>query len=105
MTDEVKTKVNLNGLSDKGFTRFSVKADDTKENQQVHDAFKEYCRIECDNNYTQGLRKLLEYYQGDFKYEALWDKVVGIEGVNQELQQQINELKAAPEQEKDGGVF
>ena len=71
--EEVKTDTKNMGLRDfaDGSIRFSIRADDTEENQKVHDAFKEFCKVETDNNYTQGLRKLLEYYQGDFKIEML----------------------------------
>jgi hypothetical protein len=52
-------------------TGFTIRADDTQENKNVHKAFKDFCKAETDNNYTLGLRKLLEYYQGDFKLELL----------------------------------
>lgn len=55
----------------KGYIRFSIRADDTIENKQVHEAFKEFCKVETDNNYTLGIRKLLEYYQEDYKTEML----------------------------------
>lgn len=76
MTDEVKTgnDVSFRDIAE-GYIRFNIKAEDTEENQQTHDAFKEFCKVETDNNYTLGLRKLLEYYQGDFKYELMNDKL------------------------------
>jgi len=71
--EEVNTDIKKVDFKDwwEGKTGFTIRADDTKENKEVHAAFKEFCRIESDNSYTLGLRKLLEYYQGDFKLEML----------------------------------
>jgi len=58
-----------------GTVRFSIKAEDTFENMQVHAAFKDFCRVETDNSYTQGIKKLLEYYQSDYKIEMIYNKL------------------------------
>ena len=74
-------------------------AKDTEENQKVHDAFRSFSKAECDDNYTQALRKLLEFYQGDYKFEAIWDKLVALE-------QEVTTLKKPEELEKkDEGDF
>lgn len=59
--------------------RFSIKCDDTAENQAVHDAFKEFARTECDNNYTMAIRKMLEALQEDWKYESLSIRISNLE--------------------------
>lgn len=89
--------------ADEKFIRFSIKANDTEENQKIHDAFREFCRVECDDNYTFGLRRLLENYQDDAKFEALWDKYMYLEAELSELKRKLEE----PEKpvEDDGGVF
>lgn len=84
-------EMNLDKLGVKGYVRFSIKADDTPENNSVHDAFKEFCKTETDNNYTQGIRKLLEYYQGDFKYEAIWEAIKELQNGIQMLKQETKE--------------
>ena len=76
---------------DNKFIRFSIKADDTEENQKVHDAFKEFCKVECDDNYTQGLRKLLEYYQEDFKFTSIWDRIGMLSGEVEQLKIKLAE--------------
>jgi len=81
-------EMNLDKLGVQGYIRFSIKADDTPENTSVHDAFKEFCKAETDNNYTQGIRKLLEYYQSDFKYEAIWEAIKEIQNDIQMLKQE-----------------
>jgi len=84
-----------------GYIRFSIKADDTKENTLTHEAFREFCRIECDNNYTLGIRKLLEYYQSDFKYEMLSDKIMNVEQVLYELKTDFEKSKEEPKKVKE----
>lgn len=82
-----------------GFTRFSIKADDTVENAAVHAAFKEFCKVECDNNYTMGLKLLLRNYEEDGKLEMLYQKVIALENELEELK------KSGKPEEKETGVF
>jgi len=101
MEEEVNTKVNtdvLRSVSDEGYIRFSIKAYDTIENKAVHTAFKQFSKIECDDNYTQGLRKLLEYFEGDFKYAMLSERI-------NVLETKIEELKKQPEETDSPGAF
>jgi len=65
--------------ADKKIIRFSIKADDTEANQAVHDAFKEFAKIECDNNYTQALKALLQAYEDDWRFEQLNERLTEIE--------------------------
>jgi hypothetical protein len=66
--------------ADKKIIRFSIKADDTEANQAVHDAFKEFAKIECDNNYTQALKVLLQAYEDDWRFEQLSMRLAEVEG-------------------------
>lgn len=80
-----------------GTVRFSIKANDTEENQAVHTGFKEFCKIECDNNYTLGLKRLLEHYEHQTHIEALWSKIAELEA---------NMAEEKPKKEKkDEGAF
>ena len=89
-----------------GYIRFSIKADDTEENQAVHDAFKEFCKVETDNSYTQGLRKLMEYYQGDFKYELLNNAMNELRVLVDDLKSSVVSLNEKPkEEESDDASF
>ena len=72
---------------------------------QVHSAFKEFCRVETDNNYTLGLRKLMEYYQGDFKIEMLYDKLNELNTVLEEVKGSVVELQKKPKEENDSESF
>jgi DNA-binding MarR family transcriptional regulator len=93
----VETKIStdtLKSISEEGYIRFSIKADDTEENVKVHNAFKQFAKVECDNNYTQALRKLMEYYEGDFKYEMLWNKI-------SEIESRLDEKKEVKKEEKN----
>lgn len=82
-----ETSIDLHGLADKGFIRFSIKAEDTPENELIHNAFKQFAEIEADNNYTLGLRILLKNYEADYRFnilamdlEALRDEIVFLKG-------------------------
>lgn len=83
-----------------GFIKFSIKAADTEENKKVHDAFKEFCKIECDNNYTQGIRKLLEFYEADYKYESLHASIMMLQESVLEIKDKIENKK-----EENKGAF
>jgi len=105
----IETKdINLRDFSNNGKIGFRITADDTVENQQTHDAFKGFCKVETDNNYTQGLRKLLEYYQGDFKIEMLHNVQQEQAVTLADLKGSIVELakkRKAPVDEEDTGAF
>lgn len=100
-------EVNLKDLNVPGFIRFSIKAKDTAENQSIHKAFKEFCAAEVDDNYTLGLRKLLEYYQGDFKYEVLYQEIADLKLELANLKDKINTTNSdeSKEDSEDSGVF
>ena len=81
-----------------GSTRFSIKAKDTEENEAVHKAFKEFSKVECDDNYTQALKRLLESYEKDYKFEAVWEQCKVLEGRLSDLE---NKLKEPVKKEKE----
>jgi hypothetical protein len=99
---EIKTgkDVSLRDIAD-GYTRFSIKAEDTEENTKTHEAFKEFCKIETNNDYTLGLRKLLEFYESDFKYELLYERLDEQSVALANLQGSVNELVQSPRKEED----
>ena len=80
-------------LGDKGFIRFGIKAQNTESNSQVHEAFKEFCKTEANNDYTLGLKYLLQAYQEDYKYSTLRDLIMS-------LKMEIDELRTKVETEK-----
>jgi hypothetical protein len=102
MIDKIETNMAADGLRDiaEGTVRFGIKAKDTLENIQIHSAFKEFCRIETDNNYTQGIKKLLEYYQADFKYEMIFEKLQDQAVALDNLRESVIEL-AKPKNTKE----
>lgn len=95
--------IDLKGLDVPGYVKFTIKADDNIENNTVHEAFKEMAKVECGNDYTLALRKLLEYYERDAKFDSLYSLIV-------ELDQRITVIEQAlsdepVEEEEDGGSF
>jgi hypothetical protein len=99
-----KTDIDLTGLDVPGYIKFTIKADDTIENSTVHEAFKEMARIECGNDYTLALRKLLEYYERDAKFASLYDLIADLSVRVSELEALASQTVEQPEEE-DGGTF
>jgi len=80
-------------ISPAGFTRFSIKATDTPQNQAIHDGFKEFCKIESNDDYTQGLKRLLEHYQTFNMFEMMMERIVALEA-------EVDQLKNKPKEEE-----
>lgn len=74
---------------EEGFIRFSIKAKDTDENKRIHEMFREFCKSEADDNYTLGLKILIEYFSQDFKFESLHLMI-------EELRSEIDAMKEKP---------
>jgi hypothetical protein len=108
---DVDTNINKVDFKDlwENKTGFTIKADDTQENKNVHKAFKDFCKIETDNNYTLGLRKLLEYYQGDFKIEMLHTEITNQNNAIADLKGSIidlsNKAKKVASEDDDSDAF
>lgn len=92
-----KEEVDLRGIAPKGYISFFIKAEDTEENEAIHAAFKEFCKIEASNNYTIGLSILLRNYQTDYKFEMVANKLL-------ELEQRLDSMDKEKDK-KDGGMF
>ena len=104
---DVKTDINslnLRDISNEGFIFLGIKAKDTEDNQKTHAAFREFCKTETDNNYTQGLRKLMEYYQSDFKYEMIYHQINDINTTLLDLKTSVVGLQNTPKKD-DSGTF
>lgn len=101
MDIETDLDKGMRQMSVRGHIRFSIKADDTEENQKVHDAFRAFAKLETDNNFTQALRKLLENLERDWKFEMVWNKL-------EELETKVAALGKPKSEEKevrDNGTF
>lgn len=81
--------MDLRQLSKDGKVWFTIRDNDTPENVAVHEAFKEFCKHEANNNYTLGLKILLKYMQDDYKYEFLADKIVAVDDKVEELKNKL----------------
>lgn len=92
--------IDLRDLNVPGFTRFSIKATDSIENQAIHNGFKEFSKIECNNDFTLGLKRLLEHYEHQNHIEALWSKMAELDARFEEILQKPEEKK-----EEDTGCF
>lgn len=97
--------IDLTGIADKGYIRFSIKAEDNEQNQKVHAAFKEFCSAECDNNYTLGIRKLLEAYEEDAHFAMLWEEFSFLKSTIEGLNARLSVLEGSGKKKDDGAMF
>jgi len=63
-------EVELRELNVPCFIRFSIRAQDTEENEYVHSEFKEYAKLYHRNDYTKALKELLAISKS-----SLWDEI------------------------------
>ena len=92
----------LSGLGDNGYISFKIKYNNTEENRGVHDTFRKFAEAETDNHYLLALKKLLENYSEDYRFEALWEKISLVESAMVELNKPATEEK---KEEKDSKFF
>ena len=85
MKDNESLDTSLRKLNVDGMIRFSIKANNSEENENIHTAFKAFCKAECDDNYTLGLKRLLENYETDYKYEMLFNEIMEVKADLAEL--------------------
>lgn len=103
MDDEVSK--GMREMDSPGFVRFSIKTENTEENIAVHDAFKEFCKAEADNNYTIGLRVLLKAYEEDYRFSILSEMINNMNEELTVLKNQIDGKKEEEEEDESSGVF
>lgn len=99
MNDEI----NLSEMGVPGYIWLKMKAEDTEQNRAIHDAFREMANVECKDDYTLALGKLLEYYEMDAKVQLLYHEI-------ESLRSEFIEYKKAQEESSktpvdDGGTF
>lgn len=76
-----------------------IKAEDTEQNAAIHAAFREMAKVECRNDYTFALGKLLEYYQADAKTQMLWDELQNVRAEVADLKKKLETKKEQKEEE------
>lgn len=82
---------SLEELGVPGFIILKMKADDTEQNRAIHNGFRDFAFVECRNDYTLALGKLLEFYEADAKTEMLWAEVQRLKSEVQELRLRLDE--------------
>ena len=70
--------INLRPLGDGTISLF-LKAKDTLENENTYRAFKLFCEKEAKNDYTFGLKLLLENLDYVHSLNALWSRLDEVE--------------------------
>lgn len=80
---------------------FTVKYNNTDPNNLVHKAFIEFAWAETDGNYLMALKKLLENYSEDYRYNSLYLQLEDLKGSVVSL----NEQPVKKDLEKKSEVF
>lgn len=84
---------NLAELGVEGSIGFSIKAKNNEVNIAIHEAFKEFCKYETDNNYTLGIKLLLDNWEQSNKLLYIIERIA-------QLEQEISQLKQKPKQKE-----
>ena len=85
LKDKIESKIRKN---------FTLNYFDTEQNRAIKDTFITFCKLETENNWFQGLKRLLENYSEDWKHESLSLQI-------SDLREEIENLKKQKEQTKE----
>ena len=105
MEDQKDIRKELSGLGEHGYISFKIKYNNTEENRQVHDIFRKFAETETDNHYLLALKKLLENYSDDYRFEALWEKISLVESAMVELTQHNQPKQEEKKKEEEPSKF
>ena len=67
---------------------FTISYADTDNNRLVKDTFITFCKHETDGSYLQGIKRLIENYSSDWKYEELRELIQSLRGEIENLKKQ-----------------
>lgn len=92
-------KINLRELTDDGYIRFSIKAKDTVQNEAIHSAYREFCRVHAKNDYTWGLDLLLRSFDFVSNINGIWKAVEDLEERMIAVEDNFNRVPESEESE------
>ena len=96
----------LRKLPVEGFIWLHVRATNTKNNAEIHDAFRAFAKAECDDNYTIALKTLMGGFDSDDKYLALEKELQDLKSEHIQLKIRVKELEEkGHESKEDDGTF
>jgi len=108
----VEKRINLRNLSDDGFIGLSIRAKDTEYNEAVHSAFRTFCKEEYRNDYTLGLKSLIEFYNVSHQFGGLWkfinsldERLAVIEDSLSRKEESLSDSSDSVVSDEDDGVF
>ena len=95
-------EINLRALSNEGKIWFTIRANDTEQNSNIHKAFKLAAKQQYNDDYTMALKGLLELADGEAKFEMMYEKMVEL---NERITKLENNPVATKEVEENTGTF
>lgn len=75
----------------------------TKCPEKVFKEFSEFCRRETGNNYSFGLKQLLEGMKGNIKEALIFEQYIELKAEVGELKKQVAEFSGTPKKQKTFG--
>jgi len=93
----VEKSINLRKLSDEGYIGLTIRAWDTEYNESIHKAFKDFCKEEYRNDYTLGLKALLDAYDTCRQVGSLWKVINDLDERLSLLEDSFNESSGESE--------
>lgn len=100
MTIEKELGDSLRQMGWNGYIGFSVKAKDNEVNNSIHEAFKEFSKIEAQNDHTLAIKMLLTCWEDTARIDAVWDYMKHLEQRIVELETKTTEPKKEEKEEE-----
>ena len=88
----IETDVDKMKMDEPEYAFLFIKSEPTPENKHIYDTFRNFCKLETKNDYTLGLKRLLEHKQLDWKEAMMYDLI-------RNLEERLARLEAQPVKE------
>jgi hypothetical protein len=95
----------LRKLPVEGYIWLNIRSTNTSTNVETHKAFKSFAKIETDDNYTQAIKKLLEYWDLFHNQSQIPELLGKIHLLEERVEQLEQKVESQRKEDKDEGVF
>ena len=84
---------------------FKIGYKGTKENKEVHQKFSAFAKAECDDGYLMAIKKLIENYEDDWKFNVLANEIGSVREELAAVVEPIEEKLAVPVEREGPKTF
>lgn len=99
---------DLREMPAQGRISLYMSSENTERNQAIYDAFRDYARVEWENDYTNALGYLLLFYEEDARLVSIENSILTLKNELDELRKLLSESKGESKTEaedNDGDTF